>query len=45
MKATKARLLTTLEESEDPCVSNAGIQVDGGRKADTAQSVKEAKEK
>ena len=45
MKATKARLLTTLEEAEDPCVSNAGIQVDGGRKADTAQSVKEARER
>ena len=45
MKAAKARLLTTLEEAKDPCVSNAGIQVDGGRKADTAQSIKEAREK
>ena len=45
MKAAKARLLTTLEEAEDPCVRKAGIQVDGGRKADTAQSIKQAKEK
>ena len=45
MKATKARLLTTLDEAKDPCVKNARIQVDGGRKADTAQSVKEAKER
>ena len=35
MKAAKARLLTTLEEADDPCVRNAGIKVDGGRKADT----------
>ena len=45
MKVTKARLLTTLDEAEDPCVSNAGIKVDGGRKADTAQSVREARER
>ena len=45
MKAAKARLLTTLEEAEDPCVRKAGIQVDGGRKADTVQSIKQAKEK
>ena len=44
MKATKARLLTTLEEAGDPCIRNAGIKVDGGRKADTAQNVKEARE-
>ena len=45
MKVTKARLLTTLEEADDPCVRNAGIKVDGGRKADTARSVKEAKDR
>ena len=40
VKAAKARLLTTLEESEDPCVRGAGVNVDGGRKADTPGSVK-----
>ena len=45
MKAAKARLLTTLEEADDPCVRNAGIKVDGGRKADTGQSVKEARQR
>ena len=45
MKAAKARLLTTLEDAEDPCVRKAGIQVDGGRKADTEKSVEQAKEK
>ena len=44
-KAAKARLLVTLEEADDPCVRNAGIKVDGGKKADTNQSVKEAKQK
>lgn len=43
VKAAKARLLTTLEESEDPCVRGAGVNVDGGRKADTPGSVKVAK--
>ena len=45
VKAAKARLLTTLEESEDPCVRGAGVNVDGGRKADTPGSVKVAKSK
>ena len=43
--AAKARVLTTLEESDDPCVRNAGVKVDGGRKADTPKSVNEAKSK
>ena len=43
--AAKARILTTLEESNDPCVRNAGVKVDGGRKADTPKSVNEAKSK
>ena len=45
MKAGKARTLTTLEEADDPCVRNAGIRVDIGRKADTEESVKDAKAK
>ena len=45
VKASKARLLTTLEESDDPCIRGAGIEVDGGRIADTGKSVREAKEK
>ena len=32
VKAAKARLLTTLEESEDPCVRGACVNVDGGKK-------------
>ena len=45
VKAAKARLLTTLEEADDPCIRGAGIEVDGGRIADTGKSVREAKEK
>ena len=45
VKAAKARVLVTLEESDDPCVKNAAIKVDGGIKADTPKSVKEAKSK
>ena len=45
VKASKARVLVTLEESDDPCVKNAAIKVDGGTKADTPKSVKEAKTK
>ena len=43
VKARKARNLVTLEESRDSCINNAGISVDGGRKADTPAEVKEAK--
>ena len=42
-KATKARNLVTLEESSDPCIRNADIAVDGGRKANTQADVKDAK--
>ena len=45
VKAAKARLLTTLEESEDPCVRGAGVNVDGGRKTDTPGSVRVSKSK
>ena len=44
-KAAKARLLTTLKESEDPGVRGAGVKVDGGRKVNTQASVEEAKSK
>ena len=43
VKAAKARVYTTFEESEDPCVRGAKLKVDGGRKADTPGNVKEAK--
>ena len=43
VKAAKARVYTTFEESEDPCVRGAKLTVDGGRKADTPGRVKEAK--
>ena len=43
VKAAKARVYTTFEESEDPCVRGAKLQVDGGRKADTPGRVKDAK--
>ena len=45
VKASKARVLVTLEESEDPCVRNAEVKIDGGTKADTPKSVKDAKSK
>ena len=41
--AAKARIYTTFEESEDPCVRGAKLTVDGGRKADTPGRVTEAK--
>ena len=44
-RAAKARLYMTLHESEDPCISNAAIEVDGGRKEKTEERVKEAKER
>ena len=43
VKAAKARVYTAFEESEDPCVQGAKLIVDGGRKADTPGSVKDAK--
>ena len=42
-KLTKARNLLIFEDSVDPCISNANINVDGGRKADTPAEVKQAK--
>ena len=45
VKASKARILMTFSESADPCIQNAGIEVDGGRKANTAESIELAKEK
>ena len=43
VKAAKARVYTTFEESEDPCIRGAEVNLDGGRKADTPRSVKDAK--
>ena len=42
VKASKARIYTTFGESEDPCVREANLKVDGGRKANTPGSVKDA---
>ena len=43
MKVTKARSLITFQEAKDPCVRNADIKVDGGRKANTKQEIEEAR--
>ena len=40
--AAKARLLTTLRDSDDQGVKGAEVKVDGGRKANTEASVEEA---
>ena len=42
VKVAKARNLTSLNSSEDPCVRNARIVVDGGRKANTPAAVEDA---
>ena len=42
-KLTKARNLLIFEDSVDPCISNANINVDWGRKADTPAEVEQAK--
>ena len=43
VKAAKARTLITFEESKDPCIQNACIKVDGGRKANTPAEVENAR--
>ena len=43
VKSAKARNLITLETSKDNCIRNAGIKVDGGRKANTPAEVQDAK--
>ena len=43
VKVTKARNLITFQESKDPCIRNAEIKVDGGRKANTKQEIEEAR--
>ena len=40
--AAKARLFTTLRDSDDPGVKRAEVKVDGGRKANTKTSVEDA---
>ena len=42
VKVSKARNLISLNSSEDPCVSNANIEVDGGRTANTPAAVNDA---
>ena len=43
VKAAKARIHTTFEESDDPCIQGAKVKLDEGRKADTPRRVMEAK--
>ena len=43
VKAAKARIHTTFEESDDPCIQGAKVKLDEGRKADTPRTVMEAK--
>ena len=42
-RSSKVRNLVTMGESKDPCIQNAGIAVDGGRKVDTPSEIMEAK--
>ena len=42
VKAAKARNLVTLQESDDKCIKGAKINVDGGRKTNTPNEVKDA---
>ena len=43
VKASKAGLLMALQESDDPCIKNTEIGVDGGRKANSSKSIQEAR--
>ena len=43
VKVSKARNLITFQEAKDPCIRNADIKVDGGRKANTKLDVEEAR--
>ena len=45
VKVTKARNLVSFQDSKDPCIRNANIEVDRGRKANTKLDVKDAKER
>ncbi len=42
-RATKARNLVTFQHSSDPCIREARIKVDGGRKLNTPLEVEDAK--
>ena len=42
-RVTKARNMVTFQESTDPCIRGAEIEVDAGRKANTKEEVREAK--
>ena len=43
VKVTKARNLITFQEAKDPCIRNADIKVDSGRKANTKLEVEQAR--
>ena len=43
VKVTKARNFVSFQESKDPCIRNANIQIDKGRKANTKLDVEDAK--
>ena len=43
VKVTKARKLISFQEAKDPCVRNADIKVDSGRKANTKLEVEESR--
>ena len=44
-KVSKVRNLVTFQESNDPCIKGAEIEVDEGRKANTRKEIEEAKSK
>ena len=43
VRVAKARNKIILDESTDTCISNSGIEVDGGRKANTEEEIEAAK--
>ena len=42
-KVSKVRNLATFQESQDPCIKGAEIQVDAGRKINTREEIEDAK--
>ena len=43
VKVSKVRNLATFQESQDPCIKGAEIQVDAGRKVNTREEIEDAK--
>ena len=43
VKVSKVRNLVTFQDSSDPCIRGAEIEVDAGRKANTGEEIDEAK--